>query len=60
MGITGLSLKSNSLTSIIKGGINMSTTDKEPLHPEAQAFTKFTIKKELDTDWLKWQLVIPN
>ncbi len=60
VGITGISLKSNSLASIIKGGINMTTTDKEPLHPEAQSFTLFKMKKEIDTDWLKWQLVIPN
>lgn len=60
VGITGMSLKSNSINSIIKGGLNMSTTDKEPLQPEAHAFTKFKIKKEIDPAWLKWQLAIPD
>jgi paraquat-inducible protein B len=60
IGITGASLKSTSLTSLIKGGINMSTTDSKPLQPAAKAFTKYSLKTYFDEDWLKWRLAIPE
>ena len=60
IGITGASLKSTSLASILKGGVNMTTTDQDPLQPAAQAYRKFEIKSEMKEDWLEWQLAIPN
>lgn len=60
VGITGATLKSTSLTSLIKGGINMSTTDDEPLQPAANAFTKFNMKEEFNKKWLSWKLAIPK
>ena len=60
IGITGASLKSTSLASILKGGVNMTTTDKDSLQPAAQAYAKYKIQLEMDEDWLKWQLAIPN
>ena len=60
IGITGASLKSTSLTSLIKGGINMSTPDDEALQPPSQAFSTFKLKSEFDEDWLQWKLKIPK
>ena len=60
IGITGASLKSTSLTSLIKGGVNMSTTDKKSLQPAAKAFTKYKLKDEFNEDWLDWTLAIPK
>lgn len=60
IGITGASLKSTSLTSLVKGGINMSTSDKTALQPPADAFTRFNIKNYQDEDWLNWKLAIPK
>ncbi|MCP4326687.1 MAG: MCE family protein [Psychromonas sp.] len=60
IGITGASLKSTSLTSLIKGGINMSTTDKGKLKKPAEAFTHFKLKKNFKERWLTWKLVIPK
>ena len=60
IGITGASLKSTSLTSLIKGGINMSTNDSDDLRPAADAFTRFKLKDEFNERWLNWKLVIPK
>jgi paraquat-inducible protein B len=60
IGITGASLKSTSLTSLIKGGINMSTSDQTKLQPAANAFARFNIKKSFNENWLSWRLVIPK
>lgn len=60
IGITGAALKSTSLASILKGGVNMTTTDKEALQPAAQAYAKYKIQLEIDEDWLDWQLAIPS
>ncbi|WP_160061303.1 PqiB family protein [Psychromonas sp. L1A2] len=60
IGITGASLKSTSLTSLIKGGINMSTSDNRELQPASQAFSTFKLQSEFDEDWLQWKLKIPK
>ncbi|WP_413702361.1 MlaD family protein [Psychromonas sp. KJ10-10] len=60
IGITGASLKSTSLTSLIKGGVNMSTPDNKALQPKAKAFSKYNLKTYFDEDWLKWKLEIPK
>ena len=60
VGITGVALKSTSLNSLVKGGINMSTTDAEKLQPASLAYNRFTLEKEVKNEWLKWKLVIPN
>ncbi|PKG37676.1 PqiB family protein [Psychromonas sp. Urea-02u-13] len=60
IGITGASLKSTSLTSLIKGGINMSTTDKKKLQAPATAFTSFKLKQSFNDKWLTWKLAIPK
>jgi len=60
VGITGASLTSTSLTSLIKGGISMSTPDDEALQPQASSYQKFMLQKEMDDDWLEWKLAIPQ
>ena len=60
IGITGASLKSTSLTSLIKGGINMSTPDNTALQPMSDAFTRFKLKKQMNENWLDWKLSIPK
>jgi paraquat-inducible protein B len=60
IGITGASLTSTSLTSLIKGGISMSTSDDTKLQPAAKAFTYFNLKTDFNNKWLKWKLEIPK
>lgn len=60
VGITGAVLKSTSLTSLIKGGISMSTTDRVALQPKSKAHARFKLETEMDENWLKWKLVIPK
>jgi paraquat-inducible protein B len=60
IGITGAVLKSTSLTSLVKGGISMSTTDKQALQPASKAYSRFTLKPEMQDEWLEWKLAIPK
>ncbi|MCW8996048.1 MAG: MlaD family protein, partial [Psychromonas sp.] len=60
VGITGAVLKSTSLNSLLKGGISMSTSDSDPLHPASKAYHRFQLNKEMHESWLKWKLAIPK
>ncbi|HEY7866789.1 MAG TPA: MlaD family protein, partial [Psychromonas sp.] len=60
VGITGVALKANSLTSLIKGGISMGTPDNQPLQPACDAFSRFRLKNEMQEEWLNWTLAIPR
>ena len=60
IGITGAALKTTSLTSLIKGGINMSTPDDQQLQPASKAFTTFKLQSESDEEWFQWKLKIPK
>lgn len=60
IGITGAALKATSLTSLIKGGISMSTPDNQSLQPMSDAFSSFRLKNEMQKEWLNWTLAIPR
>ena len=60
IGITGASLKTTSLTSLLKGGINMSTSDNIKLQKQAEPFSSFKLKPDFNDKWLTWKLAIPN
>lgn len=59
-GITGAALKANSLTSLIKGGISMSTPDNQPLQPVSDALSRFKLENKMQEEWLNWRLAIPR
>ncbi|MFT4835165.1 MAG: paraquat-inducible protein B [Psychromonas sp.] len=60
IGITGAALKATSLTSLIKGGISMSTPDNQSLQPKSDPLSRFELKKEMQEEWLNWRLAIPR
>lgn len=60
IGITGAALKATSLTSLIKGGINMSTPDDEALHPISAPFATFNLQSESKSKWRQWKMHIPK
>ena len=60
VGITGAALKSTSLSSLLKGGINMSTPDDQKLQPASNAFSSFKLQIEIEDEWLQWKMKIPN
>lgn len=60
IGITGAAITTNSLSSLLKGGINMSTSDKEALAPASKANRRFQLQKEQRDSWLEWNLEIPK
>lgn len=55
VGITGASLKAESLEAILKGGISFATPDKKPLQKPARPGQKFKLAQELNNRWLQWQ-----
>ncbi|ABM03964.1 Mammalian cell entry related domain protein [Psychromonas ingrahamii 37] len=59
-GITGAALKATSLTSLIKGGISMSTPDNQPLQPASDPLSRFQLENEIQEEWLNWRLAIPR
>lgn len=60
IGITGAALKATSLTSLIKGGINMSTPDDEKLHPISKPLATFHLQSESKDRWREWTMKIPK
>ena len=60
IGITGIALTSTSLTSLVKGGISMSTPDDQTLQAVSQSHAVYQLKTEMDEDWLQWKLKIPH
>ncbi|AGH80969.1 hypothetical protein PCNPT3_05135 [Psychromonas sp. CNPT3] len=60
VGISGATLKATSLTSLIKGGINMSTNDNTALQPQASKNMSFTLALEIEDEWFDWKLSIPK
>ncbi|MFV0575336.1 MAG: MlaD family protein [Vibrio sp.] len=60
IGITGANIKSGTVDDIIKGGIAFSTPDDEKLQAKAINKSTFILHKEVQPDWLTWQLAIPK
>jgi len=60
IGITGATLKTSSLSSLVKGGVSMSTDDSIPLQPASSNGDSFKLQKEMKKKWLEWKLAIPR
>ncbi|WP_094751867.1 PqiB family protein [Psychromonas sp. CD1] len=60
VGISGATLKTTSLTSLVKGGINMSTNDRYKLQAPAESNAHFTLQLDVQDKWFNWQLSIPK
>ncbi len=56
LGMTGLKLRTESLESILGGGVSFATPDANK--PAAKAGARYEIADEVDKDWLKWSPAI--
>ena len=60
VGLSGAALKATSLTSIIKGGVNMSTPSNESLKRASKPNARFKLFSESKDEWIHWDLKIPK
>jgi paraquat-inducible protein B len=58
VGLLGAEIRSNSLESLVSGGISFATPDTSSGDPVSEG-TEFPIADELDKEWLKWKPKIP-
>jgi paraquat-inducible protein B len=58
IGLLGAEIRSNSLESLITGGVAFATPDTPNSQP-ANEGTEFVLAEEFDKEWLKWKPKIP-
>ena len=58
VGLLGAEIRSNSLESLVTGGVAFATPETAGSSPAAEG-TEFALADELDKDWLKWKTKIP-
>ncbi len=58
VGLLGAEIRSNSLESLISGGVAFATPDSTEVAPAPEG-TEFPLADEVDKDWLKWKPKIP-
>jgi paraquat-inducible protein B len=59
VGITGASLKAESLEAIVRGGISF-VTPEEKIQPKAKTGQRFNLAQDFKDKWLEWQPKIPR
>ncbi|QUM76487.1 MCE family protein [Moritella sp. 24] len=60
IGLTGATLKAESLKTILAGGIAFATPTPDKNSKLAAPFSQFKLAQEVDPDWLKWNSKIHN
>ena len=58
IGFLGAEIRSNSLESLVTGGVTFATPDTTGREPAVDG-AEFSIAAEIDKDWLKWKPKIP-
>ena len=60
IGLTGASLQSGTVDSLIRGGIAFATPEQQPLSPKAEPDTHYLLHKEAKPQWRTWRTAIPR
>ncbi|OAN17788.1 paraquat-inducible protein B [Photobacterium jeanii] len=60
IGITGATVNSGTVDSLIRGGIAFATPEKHPLAPIAKQNTHFLLNKSAKPEWKEWRTAIPR
>lgn len=60
IGITGATVRSGSVESIIRGGIAFATPEGAPLAEKAKSDQHFLLYKKPEPQWIKWRTAIPK
>ncbi|MDO6542443.1 MlaD family protein [Photobacterium sanguinicancri] len=60
IGITGATVNSGTVDSLIRGGIAFATPEAHPLAPIAKADSHFLLHKQAKSEWKDWRTAIPR
>ncbi|WP_299018753.1 MlaD family protein [uncultured Photobacterium sp.] len=60
IGLTGASVQTGTVDSLIRGGIAFATPEEQPLSPKAEQDTHFLLYKEAKPQWKTWRTAIPR
>ncbi|MGR5149707.1 MlaD family protein [Photobacterium alginatilyticum] len=60
IGLTGASVQSGTVDSLIRGGIAFATPEKQPLSSIAKPETHFLLNKQAKPEWKTWRTAIPR
>ncbi len=60
VGLTGATVKAESLKTILIGGIAFATPPTEKLYPAVKPFAQFPLAQESKEEWLTWNTQIPK
>ena len=60
IGLTGASVQSGTVDSLIRGGIAFATPEQQPLAPRAEQETHYLLHKEAKPQWRTWRTAIPR
>lgn len=60
IGITGATINSGTVDSLIRGGIAFATPEAHPLAPIAKADSHFLLHKQAKSEWKDWRTAIPR
>jgi len=60
IGLTGASVQSGTVDSLIRGGIAFATPEEQPLSPIAKSETHYLLHKQAKPQWRTWRTAIPR
>ncbi|ELR64571.1 Paraquat-inducible protein B [Photobacterium marinum] len=60
IGLTGASVQSGTVDSLIRGGIAFATPEEQPLAPKAKQDSHYLLYKDAKPQWKTWRTAIPR
>ncbi|MCW8330921.1 MlaD family protein [Photobacterium sp. SDRW27] len=60
IGLTGASVQSGTVDSLIRGGIAFATPEEQPLSPKAKPETHYLLHQQAKPQWRTWRTAIPR
>ncbi|RWX57252.1 MlaD family protein [Photobacterium chitinilyticum] len=60
IGLTGASVQTGTVDSLIRGGIAFATPEKQPLSSKAKQETHYLLNKQAKPEWKTWRTAIPR
>ncbi|PSU34634.1 MlaD family protein [Photobacterium lutimaris] len=60
IGLTGASVQSGTMDSLIRGGIAFATPEAQPLSPVAKSYSHFLLHDSAQSEWKTWRTAIPK
>jgi paraquat-inducible protein B len=57
--LSGMAMRTESMQSLLAGGVALATPEGEQMGPPAKAGAHFPLAETVDEEWLNWQPVLP-